>query len=819
LKRKPASIVLPLLWVVVFGCSTQKNNFINREYHTLNTKFNVVFNGKEALSIGKAILYQNLEEDFLNILPVEPILLAGEDQEKKASIPSFSIAEEKAVKAIQKHSMNIEGEQRNRQIQQAYLLLGKARYYDRRFLPALEAFNFLLEGFGSQDAFYEGKLWREKTNLRLKNDALALRNLKPYANQIPFGEKLYPEYNATIAQAYINLKEEDSARVYIARAALAEKKKVNKARYRYIEAQLLERAHLIDSAQIAYQSIVKWKRKAPRIFWMQAKLQSIRLRAKIDSISPLPTLDRLGKLFENQPYLHLIHQQEARYLLSIGKDSLALKQYGKSLKSDYIDPATQRANYRELADYNFSQGNYVKTGAYLDSLVAQIPEEGRFKKTVQREREGLDDVIKLEKTIRTTDSILQITAMSKEEQRKFFQAGIDQKRAKELAAVAQEKKGIFNLGGKSSNNFYFYNERLLVGGKQEFLSTWGNRPNVDNWNRLGTSQFLTETNDTQVQGEEKEEVFFVESAAFFMEQVPTSKSLIDSLDLVRKQAYLDVGIIYKEKFANKALALDRLEKVLTLSPTARQEEAALYHCFILHEKESPKQAEEYKKRLLSNFPNSAFAQILVDPDNFSLAENQTPSSIYAKLYEAFADQDYQWVLDEGEKLKVFVSGSSLAPKVALLQANAKGRLFGEEKYKEALEEFLKQYPNANEATAVKTILSRIQKEVQEEHKRIAVKSYKWIFAIAKQEGINTLVDDMKNALKNDLNSNWKISRDVYDKTTDFIVVHTSNQYPDQQFYLKLWGEIPNFDKTTNNFVLLSAQYEEIQRLKNWDPNQ
>jgi len=116
-------------------------------------------------------------------------------------------------------------------------------------------------------------------------------------------------------------------------------------------------------------------------------------------------------------------------------------------------------------------------------------------------------------------------------------------------------------------------------------------------------------------------------------------------------------------------------------------------------------------------------------------------------------------------------------------------------------------------------LSRIQKEVQEQHKRIPIKSYKWIFAIAKEEGINTLVDDMKKALKKDPNSHWKISRDLYDKTTDFIVVHTKNQYPDQQFYLKLWGEIPNFDKTTNNFVLLSAQYEEIQRLKNWIPNQ
>ena len=817
MNRKPASIVLPLLWVIVFGCSTQKNNFVNREYHALNTKFNVVFNGKEALSIGKAILYQNLEDDFLNILPVEPILLAGEDQENNASIPSFSIAEEKAVKAIQKHSMNIEGKQRNRQIQEAYLLLGKARYYDRRFLPALEAFNFLLEEYGGQEAFYEGKLWREKTNLRLKNDEFAITNLKPYANQIPFGQKLYAEYNATVAQGYINLKEEDSARVYISRAALAEKKKVTKARYRYIEAQLLERANLIDSAQRAYQSIVNWNRKAPRIFWMQAKLQSIRLRAVIDSVSPLPSLDRLSKRFENQPYLHLIHQQEARYLLSLDQDSLALEYYNKSLKSVYIDPATQRANYRELADYNFSQGNYVKTGSYLDSLVGQIPEEGRLKKTIQREREGLEDVITLEKIIQTTDSILRLTAMSKEEQRNFFQTEIDRKRAQELAAVVQEKKGIFNFGGNASNNFYFYNNRLLVGGKQEFLSTWGNRPNADNWNRLQATQLLNEPIETQAKGQEREEGFFVETADFFIEQVPTDQVLIDSLDLARKQAYLDVGIIYKEKFKNRSLALERLEKVLTLSPTPRQEESALYHCFKLQEKENPKQAEEYKKRLSSSYPDSAFTQILVDPDNFSLAENQTPSSIYAQLYEAYNQQEYERVLEEGENLKVFVSGTSLAPKVALLQANAKGRLFGEEKYKEALEEFLKQYPNAEEATAVKITFSRIQKEAQEQHKRVSVKSYKWVFAFAKEEGINSLVDNMKKAMENDPNSRWKISRDVYDKTTDFIVVHTKNQYPDQQFYLKLWGDIPNFDKKTNNFVLLSAQYEEIQRLKSWQP--
>ena len=819
MNRKPASIVLPFLWVFVFGCSTQKNNFLNREYHALNTKFNVVFNGKEALSIGKAILYQNLEDDFLNVLPVEPILLAGEDQDNSASIPSFSVAEEKAVKAIQKHSMNIEGEQRNRQIQEAYLLLGKARYYDRRFLPALEAFNFLLEAYEDRAAYLEGKLWREKTNLRLENDALAVKNLTLLANQIPFGNKLYAPYNATVAQGYINLKEEDSARVYITRAALAEKKKVNKARYRYIEAQLLERANLLDSAQRAYQSIVNWNRKAPRIFWMQAKLQAIRLRAVIDSVSPLPTLERLSKLFENQPYLHLIHQQEARYLLSQGKDSLALTYYSKSLKSNYIDPPTRRANYRELADYNFTKGEYVKTGAYLDSLISQIPEEGRFKKTVERERGGLDDVITLEKIIQSTDSVLHLASMSKEEQRSFFQTEIDRKRAKELAAVVQEKKGILNFGGNASNNYYFYNERLLVGGKQAFLSTWGNRPNTDSWNRLGTAQLLSQAANNQIQREETEEGFFVETADFFMEQVPTNVYLLDSLDLSRKQAYLDVGIIYKEKFANRSLALNRLEKVLQLSPTEQQEESALYHCFKLEENENPTQAKKYKERLMSQFPESAFTKILVDPENSSLAENQTPSTIYAQLYEAFNEQDFERVINEGEKLKIFVVGTPLVTKVALLQANAKGRLFGEQKYKEELKAFIKRYPNADEADAVKTILSRIQKEVKAKPKRPSLKRYKWIFSFDKAEENQAIVQRMKKALKNDANNHWKISLDVYDKTTDFIVVHTQNQYPDQKFYLKLWEEIAGFERKTNNFVLLSGQYEETQRLKSWQPNQ
>ncbi len=815
MKLQNASLLLSLLGLIFLGCSTQKNNLINREYHALNTKFNVLFNGKEALAIGEAILYQNNQDNFLEVLPVEPILLRGEDQTKQASIPSFSVAEEKAVKAIQKHSMNIAGQQRNRQIQAAYLLLGKARYFDRRFLPALEAFNFLLEGYyGNEKVYYEGKLWREKTNLRLGNNALAIDNLKPLAQRIPFGQKLYPEVNATVAQAFLNLKNKDSARVYISRAALAEKDRTAKARYRYIEAQLLEKAHLLDSARGAYQSIVNWKRKSPRIFWMQAKLQAVRLQALLDSISPRPALERLAKLFENQPYLHLIHQQDARYLRTQKQDSLALQYYNKSLQSPGIDTPTQMANYRELADYYFDKGVYLNTGAYLDSLLRIIPAEGRFKKSVQRERDGLDEVIELETIIRSTDSILSLIGMTKQAQLAYFQTEIDRKRAQELAAVEEEKKGLFNFNTNAANNFYFYNDRLLVSGRQAFLSSWGNRPNADNWNRLSASNLIA-ANEIAPQKTEEGEGFFIETPAFFVAQIPTDSLAIAALEKDRKQAYLDVGILYKEKFDNPELAFKRLTNVFQLDPTPNQEVSALYHCFKLLEKDELAQANQYKERLLSQYPKSPFAQIVRDPTNFSLADNQTPASIYARLYKAFQQQEFQKVLRETEGFKVVVSGTDLSPKVEYLQALAKGRLEGEDAFVAALSQLVALYPNSGEAQLAKKAIKRLDQEEQLKHKRLLLKSYKWVFSFpTKAQGLDSLAQQMQQTIK-EAQKGWKLSRDVYDQATDFIVIHTKEEQPNEAYFLEKWTELPNFEKNTNNFVLLSAQYEQVQRLKSW----
>jgi hypothetical protein len=72
--------------------------------------------------------------------------------------------------------MNIDGRERNFQIDEAYLLLGKARYYDQRFIPALDAFNYILYKYPNSSNIYEAKIWRGKQICDC-SDALVVNNM------------------------------------------------------------------------------------------------------------------------------------------------------------------------------------------------------------------------------------------------------------------------------------------------------------------------------------------------------------------------------------------------------------------------------------------------------------------------------------------------------------------------------------------------------------------------------------------------------------------------------------------------------------------
>src|SRR5690606_19259884 len=188
------------------ACSTQKDKFVNRNWHALNTKYNTLYNGNIAFEKGREELNASYRDDYSEILPVERLQVTEEIKlDSEDNNPNFIIAEEKATKAIQKHSMDIKDEERNPQTDEAFLLLGKSRYFDQRYIPALEAFNYILNKYSQSDKLNEATIWREKVNIRLENEELALKNLKRLIKQEYLSDQEYADARAMMGQAYINL--------------------------------------------------------------------------------------------------------------------------------------------------------------------------------------------------------------------------------------------------------------------------------------------------------------------------------------------------------------------------------------------------------------------------------------------------------------------------------------------------------------------------------------------------------------------------------------------------------------------------------------
>ena len=105
------------------SCSRKKDRFLNRNWHALNTKYNVLFNGEMALIDGLNEIETSYTDSYWDVLPVERLSVKETfrfDEENQS--PNFERAEEKAVKAVQTHGMKIKGkEKKTRQTTRSFL--------------------------------------------------------------------------------------------------------------------------------------------------------------------------------------------------------------------------------------------------------------------------------------------------------------------------------------------------------------------------------------------------------------------------------------------------------------------------------------------------------------------------------------------------------------------------------------------------------------------------------------------------------------------------------------------------------------------------
>jgi len=309
-----------------------------------------------------------------------------------------------------------------------------------------------------------------------------------------------------------------------------------------------------------------------------------------------------------------------------------------------------------------------------------------------------------------------------------------------------------------------------------------------------------------------------ENAQAYVDLLPTDQTLLDSLSVLRNQAYLEVGILYKEKFKNFDLASERLKSLLVNSPSENQELNAWYHLCKMNTLKDSKQALVYEDKIIQKYPESRFARIIKDPENFQLLPNETPSIRYEALYALFLKQQYEEVLAQGDDLLVIFSGTPMVSKVAHLMANATGRLDGIEAWKKELQGLIDLYPNSEAAAQAKQTLGYIAATEQAEDPPKVYLNYKWIFPVLKenQEQIQQLTALVTQTLEAGRIPHGNLSLEVYDRDYIFLVVNDLRQQPTLEVIPQ--GETPTELSTaiSNKFVVLSSQYKEIQLFKSWN---
>lgn len=783
-----------LALTIILACSPRKDGFVNRKYQGFTTQYNVLFNGQEALKSELTNREKSYKDNFyapyIKLLTYEEQASAstmdnlGFTPNKEGVPPSdffrddapdnssgntgntagaLQVAEIKALKAIEKHSMLFNGKEKNKQIFDAYLLLAKSRLFQGKALEALDAINIMKKNFAKDKRLNLVKVYEAYAYGKMKDYYQAdenFRDLKEKKLRKSEKKLLSIFYSEMLLEA--GKKEE--AITELEDAYQFNKNKKLRSRIAFLRGQILASLGKNEEARESFVTAYK----NARDFEFEVKSQ----------IEIAKTFNGNGDDYEGaKKYLENISKKgtynsrknEFYYALGImankaGKKDEAQDYFKKSIKEKVSDPQIRGLAYYEIGKKHFDENDYLSAGVYYDSAYASM-NYPPAKENLKSLTENIKQVSKNYYLIKKNDSILKLSSMSNDERIAYFNKHIETLKTKEAKLelerkkVEKEKNNKFEttdfalLNGTDNSNsfldfsggsksFYFANQSTISKGESAFKQIWGNRASTDNW-RTSTKQNSIE--------DLKNEALGITSAPnprryepdFYIEKIPTKTEELAALKKDRDTASLGLGRMYDNYFSNIPLATKTLYDLVDSKTNEDTEQQALYHIFSMNYEKNPKDAERAKQLILEKYPYTSIAEFVKNPKKAEFTSSDTDVQkkyIDAyKLYEEGKYDDSRKLIEEA--LQQFPK-DILIPKFTLLQAFNTAKTAGKEIMILQLEQLMLNYPKTPEGIKAKEMLQFLKSDLKVEQLDANGNP------INKTTG-NTKIEDKKVEIKND----------------------------------------------------------------------
>jgi tetratricopeptide (TPR) repeat protein len=706
-----------LLSVIVFcllsSCSQFSTGPVNVGFHNLTAKYNAYVIARDKMMEAEKTLANNRKDDYNQLMPILQPLDSVKAQLVKPLLDDV----------IKKGSLIPSLHQNSKWVDNALILIAKARLYKGQFTEAIETLKYTNVKGSDENDKHEALIWlmRAYTETKEYNSSLAVAE---YLRSQPLNKSNTRDYY--LNKAYLHQQKQEYG---LATAILEETfdlmpKNEDKARTYFAAAQMYDLMEKYQLANEKYALVAKNRPNYDLSFY--AHLNSLQNESLTDPTVSLENgFDKLLDDRKNNDLKDRLYY--AMGVIETRKNNFpkALNYFKKSVQNTTINTSQVPYTYLEMARINYEKlQNYEQAKAYYDSSLAVLPKSSPQYAKVADRKAVLDDFVKQLTVIRTEDSLQRLSQLNPTALDKFLDAKIQrdiddeaekQKEAKRLIDMAKAVEAI-NLTDTQTpqvEQFILYDKLAMNQSKIDFQQKWGRRVLADDWRRSNkTSVLTTLTDNTPVASPQpvingaanlasmtnepikKDSPEWKAKKESLKANIPFRKPEFDASNKKIEDSQYQLGKIYKFGLNEPANSVKTFKELLSRFPATGYKPESYY---LLYLTDTQPNKPKWKDVLSTEFPNSPYLRLINNSGGKTdVVGNPELQAIrdYEQLYSLYESGNYTEALARVETEVAGHAGTKVQDKFGFLRILLAGKVNGRDAYLKSVNDFIKEFPNS-----------------------------------------------------------------------------------------------------------------------------
>ncbi|MEZ4720837.1 MAG: tetratricopeptide repeat protein [Flavobacteriales bacterium] len=712
------------LCVLIIACSQEKNTIVNRSYHNLTARYNGYFNGRLALQDAHKAMRESYKEDYTKLLP---IFIYSKDEVVQPVYPQLERAIEKTSLVIDRHSMDINGKENCKWIDDTWIVMGEAQYLKRDFVQAKQIFDFTKRKYPDPQIEQQSRYWLARILTEEEQYVRAGDELRKLENSEGFPEKQLGDLYAFRAEYYLRQDRREEAIEALQKSVAVTKNRDEKTRRMFILAQLHKLVGDGATSSDLYAQVIKRHPEYEMAFFAKINRALAYDVTKGDVTEIRDILFKMLKDDKNNDYQDHIYYALAELELKENDEPEAIEYLKLATRNSVENGHTKGLAFYKLGQIAYSHEDYPAAQAYYDSTVAFLSPEHPDYQKILATANSLTQMMRDIETVEREDSLQALAQLSTEQQDKLIEQRIEdliqdekdaerQKELNELQAQAKQQNNNDNFGkNNSKGEWYFYNPTAIGFGTNEFKKNWGSRKNEDNWRRKDKTSvaplLIADDGSLEALEDTTAEASDPKNPAYYRKFIPDTEEKMMRSDALIIEALYDLASVYKDQMHDDDMAINTYEDLISRYDSSRYHLNTYYTLYLMFKQagNQPK-SDYYKNLILSGFPETDYAKVILNPNYGaeSTASTSMMQEVYSRAYTYFHEGYYRNAYDMATKALTEYPDNEYKPQFTFLVALCLGHIDSERRMIEELEKVAQVYGSMEVGAEARKILAYLK---------------------------------------------------------------------------------------------------------------